>query len=301
MQMTFQWQQLLDQAPVITDGAWGTQLQARGLPLGELPDRWNILHPDRVEAVARGYVEAGSRVILTNTFRANRLALGGYGLADRAVEINRTGAGISRRAGAGRAWVFASIGPSGKMLLTGETSEAELHAAFLEQAQALRDGGVDALVVETMSDLTEARVAVTAACETGLPVVACMAFESGKHKDRTMMGVTPEQAAEELARAGAAAIGANCGLGIEGYVPICRRLRTASSLPIWIKPNAGLPRLVDGQAIYDTTPEEFARAVPHLLEAGATFVGGCCGTSPAFIAMLVQTVKADHAVPSVQL
>ncbi|MBI3697379.1 MAG: homocysteine S-methyltransferase family protein, partial [Acidobacteria bacterium] len=186
---------LVEERPVVADGAWGTELQARGLEAGECPDAWNLSHPARVEGVARAYVEAGSRVLLTNTFRANRVALAGYGLADRTVEINRAGAAISRRAAAGRACVFASIGPSGKLLAAGEIDEKTLSAAFQEQARALAGAGADALVLETMADLAEARLAIAAAQETGLPVVASMVFDTGKNKDRTMTGVTPEQAA----------------------------------------------------------------------------------------------------------
>jgi methionine synthase I (cobalamin-dependent) len=279
--------QLAAAAPVVTDGAWGTQLQARGLSAGECPDVWNLTHPERVEEVARAYVDAGSRVILTNTFRANRLTLAGYGLADKVAEINRAGAAISRRAAAGRAHVFASIGPTGKLLMTGETTEEELLAAFTEQAQALAEGGAEAILVETMSDLAEAKLALRAARQTGLPVVVSMVFDSGKNKDCTMMGATPEQAAQELTEAGAAAIGANCGSGIAAYVPICRRLRAATARPIWIKPNAGLPELLDGRTVYRATPEEFASHLPALIEAGATFIGGCCGTGPEFIRKIV--------------
>jgi methionine synthase I (cobalamin-dependent) len=233
--------------------------------------------------VARSYVAAGSRVILTNTFGANRLRLAGHALAGQVAEINRAGVQISRQAAGSRALVFASIGPTGRMLLRGDVAPEELRAAFDEQARALAEGGADALVVETMADLNEARAAVSAACATGLPVVACMVFDSGKNKDRTMMGTTPEQAVEALLQAGADVIGANCGQGIANYVPVCRRLRAASGRPVWIKPNAGLPSVVDGQVVYHTTPEEFASHVPALLEAGASFVGGCCGTNPLFI------------------
>ena len=267
----------------MADGAWGTELQARGLEAGECPDAWNLSHPARVEEVARAYVEAGSRVLLTNTFRANRVALAGYGLTERTVEINRAGAAISRRAAAGRAWVFASMGPSGKLLAAGEIDEGTLTGAFREQARALADGGADALVLETMADLAEARLAIAAAQETGLPVVASMVFDTGRNKDRTMTGVTPEQAATELAAAGADVIGANCGCGVAGYVEICRRLRASTDLPIWIKANAGLPRLVDGRPVYSMTPHEFAAYAPALADAGAVFIGGCCGAGPKFI------------------
>lgn len=276
-------QHLVDTGPIITDGAWGTELQARGLASGDLPDRWNLTNPERVAEVARAYTQAGSQIILTNTFSSNRLRLADQGLAHEVAAINRNGVEISLREATGHAYVFASIGPSGKMLMSGETSEAELRAAFAEQARALAEAGADALVVETMSDLEEAKLAVAAARETALPVVACMVYDSGKDKDRTMMGTTPEQAAEALANAGADVVGANCGQGIAGFIPICRRLRAATALPIWMKANAGLPELVEGRPVYRTTPESFATHLPALVDAGATFVGGCCGTSPDFI------------------
>ncbi len=273
-------------APVLTDGAWGTALQAQGLAAGEIGDLWNLSHPERVEAVARSYVDAGSRIILTNTFRANRIALDQHPERSRVEAINRAGVEISRRASRGRARVFASIGPSGKMLLTGEVDEAQLAAAFTEQCQALTAAGADGLVVETMTDLGEARIAVAAAAATGLPVVACMVFDSGKHQDHTMMGVTPEQAAVELTRAGAQVIGANCGIGIEAYIPVCAALASATDRPIWIKPNADLPELVDGKVVYRMTPEMFASHAPALIAAGARFIGGCCGTTPEFLVAL---------------
>ncbi len=278
--------QLLKDGPIVTDGAWGTQLQSRGLSDGECPDAWNLSHPDRVEEVPRAYVSAGSRIILTNTFRANGPALAGYGLAEKVAQINRSGAEISRRAAGESAYVFGSIGPSGKMLFMGEINEGELQSAFVQQADALAAGGVDGLVIETMSDLQEAKLALVAAKGTGLPVVACMVFDSGQEMDRTMMGVTPEEAAEELTAAGADVIGANCGQGISGYTKICRRLHEATDRPIWVKPNAGTPEVVDDQVVYHTSPREFAEKAPALVEAGASFVGGCCGTAPDFIRAL---------------
>ncbi len=271
---------------VITDGAWGTRLQKLGLEPGALPDAWNLEHAERVEQVAREYVEAGSQVILTNTFRSNRITLAGAGLEGRAGEINAAGVAISRRAAAGRARVAASIGPSGKMLMTGEVTPSELHAAFLEQARALAEAGADALLIETMSDLEEARIALRAARSTGLPVIVSFAFDTGRNRDRTMMGVTPEQAAAEMAAEGADAVGANCGAGIEGFVSICARMRAACSLPLWIKANAGLPEWRDGRAVYSTAPADFAAYLAPLREAGASFVGGCCGTTPEFIRAL---------------
>lgn len=279
-------QELLAHGPVITDGAWGTQLQARGLGLGEFPDLWNLSHPDCVTEVARAYVEAGSQVILTNTFGANRVRLRETAAAGKLQQINRRGVEISLQAAAGRTRVFASIGPSGKMLLNGDITADELRLAFLEQARALAEAGAQGLVIETMSDLEEARLAVTAARETGLPVIACMVLDSGKAKDRTMMGQTPEQIAQALTEEGADVIGANCGQGIAGFISISKRLHAATPRPIWIKANAGLPTVVAGKAQYEVSPRQFAGLVPDLIAAGASFVGGCCGTTPEFIKVI---------------
>ncbi len=274
---------MIADGPVLTDGAWGTQMQARGLEVGACPDEWNLSNPQAVEEVARAYVDAGSQVIITNTFGATRFCLARHSLEDKVVEINRAGAEISRRAAGDRAKVFASMGPSGVMLMMGEASADELRDAFVVQAQALAEGGADALVIETMSDPAEAKLAVEAARTTGLPVVACMVFDSGEDHDRTMMGTTPEEAVRTLAEAGADCIGSNCGQGIEGFLPICRRLHEATDRPLWIKANAGLPKVVDGETVYTQTPKGFADHVPGLIEGGASFVGGCCGTSPEFI------------------
>ena len=274
---------LLARTPVLTDGAWGTQLQSRGLPVGACPDEWNLSHAAEVESVARSYVEAGSRVILTNTFGATRVQLARHGLADQAVAINRAGATLSRRAAGSRAKVFASMGPTGKMLMMEEITEEEMRAAFAEQAQALQAGGADGLVVETMSDLAEAKIALAAAKSTGLPVVVSLTFDAGADHDRTMMGVTIEDAARELEAAGADAIGSNCGQGIEGFVQVCRRMRAVTALPLWMKANAGLPVMRGDRTHYETTPAQFVAHVPALRAAGASFIGGCCGTSPDFI------------------
>lgn len=276
-------ERLLKHGPVQTDGAWGTELQRLGLPPGACADAWNLSHPDAVERVARSYVDAGGRVILTNTFRANRLALGATELAEQVEAINRAGVAISRRAANDKALIFGSIGPSGKLLMTAQVTPEELREAFAEQAQALAKAGADGLVIETMADVAEAEAALAAAQATGLPVVVCMVFDSGKNHDRTMMGDTPERVAEQLAAAGADVIGANCGQGIAGYVEVCRRLRSATDRPVWIKPNAGLPQIVDDQIVYRTTPENFAEHVPALVAAGADFIGGCCGTTPDFL------------------
>ncbi len=281
-------EKLISAGPVVTDGAWGTQLQGLGLEVGACPDGWNLSQPDKVEQVARAYVDAGSQVILTNTFGANRFVLSRHSLDDQVAEVNRAGVEISRRAAGDRARVFASMGPSGVMLMMGEVTEDELQEAFAVQARAMAQAGADAIVVETMSDPAEAKLAVAAAKQTGLPVVACLVFDSGPDEDRTMMGTTPEQAAEQMTEAGADVIGSNCGQGIAGFIKITQRLRSATDRPIWAKANAGLPQLVDGQTVFAQTPEQFAEYVPQLIEAGAKFIGGCCGTTPEFIAAVRQ-------------
>jgi methionine synthase I (cobalamin-dependent) len=271
---------LLVNGPVVTDGAWGTQLQARGLPVGACPDEWNLTQPARVEEVARAYVAAGSRIILTNTFGANRVRLAEFGLADQTAAINRQGAAISKRAAGRQSLVFASLGPTGKMLVSGDVTEETLREAFTEQAQALKDGGADGLVIETMAELEEAQIALAAAKTNGLPVVVCLTYDTG---GRTMMGIAPDHAAAELTAAGADVIGSNCGNGIAAFLPICQQLRAATTLPIWIKANAGQPEYEHGRIVYRITPEEFTAHVPALLKAGASFVGGCCGTTPAHL------------------
>ena len=276
---------------MISDGAWGTQLQARGLASGTTPDTWNLTHAEQVESVARAYVDAGSQVILTNTFRAN--AVGMHSSTEAELDaINRAGVAISKRAAGKQALVFASIGPTGKILMSGEIGADQVTDAFAAQAQSLAAAGADALLIETMSDIEEARLAVEAARRTGLPVLASFAFDSGKNKDRTMMGATPEVVAAAMAEAGADAVGANCGVGVELSVPICKRLCAACDLPVWIKPNAGLPT-IEGTAIhYATSAEYFASHYAALAEAGASFVGSCCGSTPDFIRALVAARKA---------
>jgi len=272
----------------VCDGAWGTEFQKLGAALGACTDEWNLTKPELVEQVARSYIEVGSQIILTNTFRANSISLKQYGLEERCAEINRTGVRHSLKAAGGAALVFATIGPSGKLLLTKEVTAAQLKDSFSQQAKALASEGADAILIETMTDLAEARIAAAAALETGLPVIVSFVFDSGKNRDRTIMGLTPEQAATTMTSDGVHAIGANCGNGIRDFVSVCQRLAAATNRPIWIKPNAGLPEMVGGAAQYKTTPAEFAESVPALVEAGATFIGGCCGTTPDFIREIAQ-------------
>jgi methionine synthase I (cobalamin-dependent) len=285
-----EFQRWLSAGPLIADGAWGTQLLALGLAPGALPDALNLDRPDLVEAVARAYVEAGSQMILTNTFRSNGITLREAGLAGQLDAINRAGVEISKRAAAGKALVFASIGPTGKLLMNGEVGRGEVASAFAAQAAALADAGADALLIETMSDVEEAGLALIAAKSTGLPVIVSFAFDSGKNKDRTMMGITPEAAARAMESAGADAVGANCGAGIERFVPVCARLAAACSLPVWIKANAGLPEIQEGSLVYSTPAGVFASYLPALIEAGASFIGGCCGTTPEFIRAMAANV-----------
>ena len=275
------------------DGAWGTQLAAAGLPAGACPEVWNLANAKAVEAVARGYVEAGSDAILTNTFGANRFLLAPHGLAGQVEEICRKAAEISRRAAGDGVKVFGSIGPTGKIVMMGEVDRAELEQAFGEAARGLEAGGADAIVLETFNELAELGMALAAAKqETSLPVVASMTFSHGPDKNRTMMGNSPEELVELAEADGADAVGANCGLGPERYVEIARMLRAAGpEMPVWIKPNAGMPRVgSDGRTSYPMGPDQFASYAPKLLEVGANFIGGCCGTTPKHIAALRKAV-----------
>jgi len=280
----------------LADGAWGTEFQRLGAQLGECTDIWNLTKPHLVCQVAESYVQAGSRIVLTNTFRANSISLAHYGLQDQCAAINRAGVKASRHAAGDRAMVFASIGPSGKMLLTKDVTPEQLRAAFSQQVAALAEEHPDALLIETMTDIEEARIAAAAALESGLPVIVSFVFDSGKSKDRTMMGRTPEQVAAALVAEGVHAVGANCGVGIRESIAVCQRLAAACSLPIWIKPNAGLPELVDGVPVYKTSPQEFASCTQQLREAGATFLGGCCGSTPDFIRVMANQLGLQESV-----
>lgn len=273
---------------VIGDGAMGTELQRAGLPIGECGEAWASAHPDRLQAIHEAYLAAGSEVILTNSFGANPWVLARYELADRYERLNREAAAIARRAAGGRAVVLGDIGPCGRFLRPlGDVDPADLADAFLRQARALLDGGADGIIVETMSAIDEAVAAVAAARQAGAPViVGSMAFdELPNGRVRTMMGVSPEQAARALVEAGAHIVGANCGteMRFESFVAVVRAYRSASSNPVMIQANAGRPELVDGAAVYRLAPDEFAAGMALVREAGATVLGGCCGTTPAHI------------------
>jgi len=269
--------------PRVSDGATGTELQRRGLPPGVPGEKWNADAPHHVEAVARSYLEAGSDLVLTNTLGANRVALDPHGLADRAAELAEAGVRVARQAAGKEGLVFASLGPTGRIVMMEDLPRERFVSALTEAADALAWGGADAIVLETFNELDELRIALAAARKTGLPVVACMTFASGRDGTMTLMGNKPADFARVAKAGGAAAVGANCGAGPENFLKVTRLLREATDLPIWVKPNAGLPKVVKGKTIFPMGPEEFASYVPQLLEAGANIVGGCCGTTPDHI------------------
>jgi 5-methyltetrahydrofolate--homocysteine methyltransferase len=279
---------------LVSDGAWGTFLQKKGLKGGECPELWNIEHPDAVLDIAKSYIDAGADMIETNSFGGNRFKLAHFGLEQRVYELNKAAAQISRKAAGDSKHVLGSIGPTGKILMTGEVTEDELYNAFKEQAIALADGGADALVIETMSDMDEAKLAVKACKEnTNCEVICTMTFEkSSENEFHTMMGVTPEQMVNDIIDAGATIIGANCGNGVEGMIGISKKIRLINkSIPILIHANAGLPVFKDGQTFFPESPEQMGGFIQKLINAGANIIGGCCGTTPEHIKEIAKIVK----------
>ena len=279
---------------LVTDGSWGTELAARGLRAGEAPERWNLDHPDVVRGIAADYVAAGSDIVLTNTFGGNRIKWARSGLADEVERVNRVGVELSKAAAGEGALVFASVGPTGEFMAPlGTATEADIAACFAEQVRTLAAAGVDGIVIETMIDVKEAAIAVRAVKEhTGLPAAACMTFERGPAGYFTIMGVSPEQAAADLEAAGADIIGSNCGTGIDTMVEVIRVLRGATAKPLWAKPNAGLPELLHGETVFRETPEQMAAGVGDLVAAGASHVGGCCGTTPEHLRRIAEAVHS---------
>lgn len=283
-----------NKSTILSDGAWGTNLQRKGLEIGECPEEWNINHPDLVEEVARDFIEAGSRLIKTNSFGGSRFKLEQYGLGERTTEINRLAGELSRKAAGEDVLVMGSIGPTGKMLITGEVSEDDLYEAFKQQATALEEGGVDVILVETMSDLEEARLAVQATSDNTRCEIACtMTFEKTVDGDyKTMMGIAPAQMFPTLLDAGATFIGTNCGNGIQRMVEVVGEIRAVNTeIPVVVHANAGMPVYEEGKTIFPETPEEMAGYVPQLVEAGANVIGGCCGTTPEHVKKIGEKLK----------
>jgi 5-methyltetrahydrofolate--homocysteine methyltransferase len=279
---------------LVSDGAWGTFLHQKGLQTGTCPEQWCVDHPEEVGDIASSYIEAGSDMVETNSFGGSALKLEHYGLSDRAAEFNEAAARISSIAAGGDKWVIASIGPTGKMLLTGDVTPEELYDGFKEQAVALAKGGADAICIETMSDIDEAVQAVKAAREnTDLEVICTFTFERTIQGDyRTMMGVSPVEAARAAMEAGADIIGTNCGNGFERMIDIVKEIRTVSpDIPVLVHANAGLPKNIDGVDVFPDTPEQMASLVPDLVDAGANIIGGCCGTTPDHIRAIKQAVE----------
>lgn len=278
---------------LISDGAWGTFLQAKGLKAGECPENWNIIHPEAVYDIAKSYIDAGSDTVETNSFGGNIFKLEKFGLQDKVYEINFQAAALSRKAAGDNKYVLGSIGPTGKMLIMGDVTEDELYDAFKNQAIALAKGGSDAIVIETMTALDEAEIAVKAAKEnTSCEVICTMTFDktvTGEY--RTMMGVSPTEMVETLKVAGVDMLGANCSNGIEGMIEITKEIRLADSeIPILIHANAGLPHLENNCTVFPETPDMMASFAPALKAAGANIIGGCCGTSPEHIKKIAQSL-----------
>ncbi len=281
---------------LLSDGAWGTFLQRKGLKPGECPELWCVTHRADVLDIARSYVNAGADMIKTNSFGGSRLKLKAYGLDDRVTELNRAAAAISREAAGQERAVIASMGPTGKLLLMGDVTEEEIYAAFKEQAQALEAGGADAALIESMSALDETCLAIKAAREnTRLEIISTLTFARTVKGDyRTMMGVSPADMAKACLEAGADIIGANCGHGFRQMIEVVKEIRaTAPQAPILVHANAGLPVNRNGTDVFPDTPAMMAEFVPALLAAGADIIGGCCGTTPEHIAAIA---KALHGI-----
>lgn len=285
---------------LVSDGAWGTEMAKHGLRPGECPELLNAEKPEVIRAIARSYVEAGSDIILTNTFGGSPQKLSKYGLENRTEELNEKGARISVEAAQGKSLVFGSIGSSGEFLEPIGTMKAvELIKSFGRQVTAFTAAGVDGVVVETMTDLGETICALKAVKENSdLPVVCSMTFDKGAKGYATMMGIKPEQAIDILEESHADAVGANCGSGIEDIIEVTMIMRSQSCLPLWMKPNAGLPELVNNKTVYRQSPSQMASLMPDLLNAGADIVGGCCGTTPEHIRKIRQAV--DKYIKSIR-
>ncbi len=281
---------------VLFDGAMGTELMARGLGVGDVPELWNVERPGLVKEIHAEYFAAGADVVSTNSFGGTPLKLAAHGLGGRAYELNLAAARLAREAAPEGRCVAGSIGPTGKFLKPqGPCTEEEFEAAFAEQVRGLEAGGVDALIVETQYDLREALAAVRAARRASeLPVFVTMTFNARPRGFFTLMGDTVARSAAELERAGAAAFGANCTLASGQMAACVRSCREATALPLIAQANAGQPVAgEDGRIAYTETLEEYVRNVPDIVQAGAAFVGGCCGTSPAFTRAMARIIREE--------
>ena len=274
----------------IFDGAMGTMLQNAGMKTGDCPEYLNITNPKMVQDVHRAYFEAGSDIIETNTFGASRIKLAEYNLSDKVAEINTAAVQNVKIATDGKVKVAGSMGPTGGFIKPlGELDFDEIYQNYYEQAKALASAGADYILIETCIEIQEMRAALLAAKDAcDLPVICQLSFsEDG----RTVTGTDPQSAAIILSAMGADVIGANCSLGPEQLVPIVKELAENCSCPISIQPNAGMPHLVDGKTVFPMTPEDFGKWAPELVKAGATFIGGCCGTTPAHIKAIKEALK----------
>ncbi len=282
--------QKLRDSLLIKDGAMGTLLSAEGHTGGKPLELLNVEEPQRVRAAHRAYVDAGSDLIETNTFQGSRAALERHGLADRTAELNQAAAALAREAAGEAILVAGSIGPTGRIVEPyGDYPESDARDAFAEQAAALAEGGVDLLVLETFSSIEEIRLAIAAAAETELPIVASMAFDP---VGRTAFGVTPRQAAEQLAAAGAEVVGANCGtVSPAEMVGILAEFRDSTSHPLTAQPNAGRPQQTESGVEFPEEPGAMAGAAERFRELGAAIIGGCCGSTPEHIAAIAARLR----------
>jgi len=289
------WTALLgDGGPVLADGAMGTMLFASGLQFGDPPEVWNLTQPEVVRRIHRGYIDAGSRIILTNTFGGNRLRLSLHGNDARVAELNQMAAVLLRAevdAAGGRALVAGDIGPSGSIMAPiGTLETAEAIDVFAEQAAALVAGGVDLIWIETMSALEEIEAAITGVRQVApaIPLIATMTFDTRGH---TMMGITPERAAQALAGWGVDAIGGNCGNGPDELIPVIAKMRAVVPDIVLVgKSNAGMPELVDMRAVYRAEPSVMADYALEIREMGATIIGACCGSTPAHLRAMAEAL-----------
>ena len=279
---------------LVSDGAWGTMLIEKGLKSGECPELWNLTRRNDVLSIAKSYIKAGADIILTNSFGGSPYKLAHYNLSNKTFEINYEAAKISREAAGKDKFVVGSIGPTGTILMMGEVSEKEIFDGFSIQAQALMNGGVNAICVETMSAIDEAVIAINAAKKvTNLDIICTFTFEKTMQNEyRTMMGVSPSEMVEAVTNAGASIIGTNCGNGFDGMIEIVREIRKVDqSIPILVHANAGKPILQNGKTIFPETPAEMAAKVPKLINCGANIIGGCCGTTPDHIKLIAEKIK----------